>query len=62
MLNGDDKENGFKANRSNLQKNKLHVQHTFSSNLQKTNLHVQHAFFVFPLPLFCRTYNAVLYD
>ena len=50
MLNGDDKENGFKANRSNLQKNKLHVQHTFSSNLQKTNLHVQHAFFVFPLP------------
>ena len=31
MLNGDDIENGFKANRSK-QKNKLHVQHTFSSN------------------------------
>ena len=32
MLNGDDNENGFKTKRSSWQKNKLHVQHTFSSN------------------------------
>ena len=32
MLNGDDNENGLKTNRSNKQKDKLHVQHTFSSN------------------------------
>ena len=32
MLNGEDNENGFKANRPNKQKNKLHVQHSFSSN------------------------------
>ena len=31
MLNGDDNENGFKTNRSNQQKNKLHVQHAFLS-------------------------------
>ena len=31
MLNSDN-ENGFKTNISNKQKNKLHVQHTFSSN------------------------------
>ena len=31
MLNVDDNENGFKTNRFNQQKNKLHVQHTFSS-------------------------------
>ena len=30
MLNGDDNEKGFKTNASNKQKNKLHVQHTFS--------------------------------
>ena len=30
------------------QKNKMHVQHTFSSNLQKTNLHMKHAFLSFP--------------
>ena len=29
MLNGDDNENGCKTNRSNKQKNRLHVQHTF---------------------------------
>ena len=51
MLNGDYNENGFKANRSK-QKNKLHVQHTFSSNQQKTNLHVQRAFFSFPCRCF----------
>ena len=27
-----------------ISKNKLHVQHTFSSNKQKANLHVQHVF------------------
>ena len=31
MLNGDDNENGFKTNRSNYQKNKLHLQHAFLS-------------------------------
>ena len=30
MLNGNANENGFKNNRSNQQKNKLHVQHTSS--------------------------------
>ena len=48
MLNEDDNENGFKTNTSNQQKNKLHVQLTFSSNQQKTNLHLQHAFLSFP--------------
>ena len=38
--------------RSNQQKNKLHVQHTFFSNQQKNKLHVQHAFCL-SLPLFC---------
>ena len=61
MLNGDDKENGFKANRSNLQKNKLHVQHTFSSNLQKTNLHVS-TLFCLSLAVVLHGYNADLYD
>ena len=54
MLNGDDNENGFKTNRPHQQKNKLHVQHTFSCNQQKTNLHVQHAFLSFPCPCFAR--------
>ena len=47
---------GFKTNRSNQQKkkNKLHVQHTFSSNQQKTNLHVQHAFLSFLCRCFAR--------
>ena len=54
MLNRDDNENGFKTNRSNQQKNKLHVQHAFSSNQQKTNLHVQHAFLSFPCRCFAR--------
>ena len=48
MLNGDDNENGLKTNRSNQQKTKLYVQHTFSSNQQKANLHVQHTFLSFP--------------
>ena len=54
MLNGDGNENGIKINRSNQQKNKLHVQHTFFSNQQKTILHVQHAFCL-SLPSFCKT-------
>ena len=61
MLNGDDDENSFKTNRSNQQKNKLHVQHTISSNQQKLDLHVPHAFLSFPYryptttTLFCTT-------
>ena len=54
MLNGDDNENGFKTNRYNQQKNKLHVHHTFSSNQQKTNLHVKHPFLSFPCRCFAR--------
>ena len=56
MLNGEGNENGIKINRSNQQKNKLHVQHTFFFELakKKTNLHVQHAFCL-SLPLFCIT-------
>ena len=50
MLNGDDNENGSKTNRSNQQKkkkNKLHVQHTFSSNQENKFAHATHSF-VFP--------------
>ena len=54
MLNGDGNENGIKINRSNQQKNKLHVQHTFFSNQQNTKLHVQHAFLSFPCRCFAR--------
>ena len=40
MLNGDDNEKGFKTNASNKQKNKLHVQHTFSFFFLRTgNIH-----------------------
>ena len=60
MLNGDDNENGFKTNRPNQQKNKLQVQHTFSSNQQKTNLHVQHALLSFPCPCFARLQRCVV--
>ena len=58
MLNGDDNENRFKTNRFNQQKkkNRLHVQHTFSSNQQKKKKFASAArFFVFPLPLFRTT-------
>ena len=41
-------------NRSNQQKNKLHVQHNFFLISKKTNLHVQHPFCL-SLPLFCTT-------
>ena len=54
MLKGDNNENGFMTNRSNQQKNKLHVQHTFCSNQQKANLHVQHPFLSFPCRCFAR--------
>ena len=55
MLNGYDNENGFKTNRSNQQKHKLHVQDTFSSNQPKNKFARAACFFVFPLPLFCTT-------
>ena len=55
MLNGDDNENGFKTNRSNQQKNKLHVRDTFSSNRAKNKFARAARFFVFPLLLFCTT-------
>ena len=35
-------------------KNKLHVQHTFSSNQQRINLHVKHAFLSFRCRCFAR--------
>ena len=54
MLNGEGNEIGIKINRSNQQKNKLHVQHTFFLISKKSNLHVQHAFCL-SLPLFCTT-------
>ena len=54
MLNGEGNENGIKINRSNQQRNKLHVQHTFFLISKNTNLHMQHAFWL-SLPLFCTT-------
>ena len=54
MLNRDGNEHGVKINRSNQQKNKLHVQHTFFSNKQTTDLHMQHTFCL-SLPLFSPT-------
>ena len=61
MLKGEGNENGIKINRSNQQKNRLHVQYTFFLISRKINLHVQHAFclslplFCTPTTLFCRT-------
>ena len=40
MLKGDGSENGIKIKRSNQQKKKLHVQHTFFLISKKKNLHV----------------------
>ena len=54
MLNGEGNENGIKINRSNQQRNKLHVQHTFFLISKNTNLHMQHTFWL-SLPLFCTT-------
>ena len=64
MLNGEGNENGIKINRSNQQRNKLHVQHTFFLISKNTNLHMQHTlifgflchcFAQLQLMLFCRT-------
>ena len=54
MLNGDGNENGIKINRSNQQKNKLHMQHAFFliSKKKDSNFHVLHSFCL-SLPLFC---------
>ena len=55
MLNGDDNENGFKTNRSNLQqKNKSHVQYTFLL-ISKKQIYTYSTLFCIPLPLFCTT-------
>ena len=54
MQNREGNENGIKINRSNQQRNKLHVQHTFFLISKNTNLHMQHAFWL-SLPLFCTT-------
>ena len=53
-LNGDGNENGIKINRSNQQKNKLHVQHTFFSNQQKNKFARAARFFVFLCRCFAR--------
>ena len=55
MLNGEGNENGIKINRSNQQKNKLHVQHTFFSNQQKKQICTCSRLFCLSLPLFCTT-------
>ena len=54
MLSGDDNGNGFKTNRSNKQKHKLHMQYPFPLIRKRTNLHVQCAFFSFPYCCFVR--------
>ena len=61
MLNGEGNENGIKINRSNQQKNKLHVQHTFFSNQQK-NKFARAARFLSFFAVVLHTYNAVLQD
>ena len=53
MLNGEGNENGIKINRSNQQKNKLHVQHTFFS-IAKKQICTQHTFCL-SLPQFCKS-------
>ena len=56
MLNGEGNENGIKINRSNQQKNKLHVQHTSFSNQQnKNNKFARAARFLSFFALFCTT-------
>ena len=45
MLNGENDENGI--NRSNQQKNKLHVQHTFFSNQQSNKICMCNTLFIF---------------
>ena len=61
MLNGDDKENGFKTSRSNQPKNKLHVQQTFFLLISPPKKFARAArFFVFHLPLFCTTTTSII--
>ena len=60
ILNGDDNENGFKTNRLS-QKNKLHVQHMFSSNWQK-QICTCSMLFCLSLAVVLRNCNDVLYD
>ena len=57
MLKGDGNENGIKIKRSNQQKKKLHVQHTFFLITQK-KICTFLPFFVVVL----HDYNAILYD
>ena len=47
MLNGDGNDNGIKINRSNQQKNKLHVQHTLFLLISKKQIFSCNTFFVF---------------
>ena len=64
MLNGKGNENGIhiKINRSNKQKTKLHVQHTFFSNKQKKkkNKFARAARFLSFFAVVLHNYNAVL--
>ena len=47
MLNGEENENGIKINRSNQQKNRLHVHTLFFSNQQKKQICTCSTLFVF---------------
>ena len=63
MLNGEDNEDGFKTNRSNQQKNKLHVQHTQFFFYLATNKFARAArFFCLSLAVVLHDYNTILYD
>ena len=61
MLNGDNNENGFETNRSNEQKNKLHVQHPFHL-ISKKQICTCSTRFCLSLAVVLQDYNAVLYD
>ena len=61
MLNGDDNENGFKTNRSNYEKNKLHVRHTFLL-ISKKQICTSSTLFCLSLAFVLHDYNAVLND
>ena len=58
MLNGDGNENGIKINRSNQQKNKLHVKHTFFSHQQQNKFAFAARFSSF-LPVVLHNCNTV---
>ena len=56
MLNGDGNDNGIKINRSNQQKNKLHLQHaSFLNQQKKKQICTCSTLFCLSLPLFCTT-------